>query len=215
MANSLTGSGTPPAAACYAGDLCALTQNSSLTSGGQTVVRMLLAADKTAHYKEGTPVAGILGIFSDSFQSNSSGIATAPPVIAGIASGAAINYPLSGPGMWGQDVATNRNYGGVILFQAGNVFMAPLYTGAGSVTLKHQYDDTLGGFTLTTTNGITQYTINTTDTGVDACLRILGPNEQDPNYNKLVAQNAYGPMVFFEVLGSFEQSQTGVVYSSQ
>src|SRR5690349_25042114 len=31
-----------------------------------TVVRMLLAADKTAHYKEGTPVAGILGVcFND------------------------------------------------------------------------------------------------------------------------------------------------------
>lgn len=215
LANSLTGTGTPPACALLQGDFVVLTQVAALTSGGQTVLRMLLAADKTAHYKEGTSVAGILGINTDNLQTNPSGICTGPPVIGAIASGAAINYPLSGPGMWGQDVATNRNYGGVIVADSQIVYTARLYTGAGSVTLKHQYDGTLGGITMATTSGVTTYTINTTDTGVDACIKIIGPNEQDPLYNTTVAQNAAGPTIFFQILGSFQQGSTNVVYSTQ
>src|SRR5437868_12920900 len=82
LAKSLTGTGTPPAAAIQAGDVLCLTQAAALTDTiTNTVVRMLLAADVTAVYKEGTPVAGVLGIARDSASSNASGVATAPPAL--------------------------------------------------------------------------------------------------------------------------------------
>lgn len=219
LANSLTGTGTPPAAAVYTGDIVALTQASALTSGGNTVVRQLLAADKTAHYLQGSPVAGLLGVCMNDVQSNASGIATAPPYIGpGVTSGAPINYPLSESAMWGADRATNRNYMKVALFEPGNVFLGRLNMVAGAITLQHQYDGLLAGIIMTTTSGVTQYTIDSaTASGADACVRIIGPNEQDPLYNTLVASGSsvQGPSVFFEVLSSFCQFLTNVVYTSQ
>lgn len=218
LANSLAGTGTPPAAAVYAGDIVALTQASALTSGANTVVRMLLAADKTAHYLQGSPVAGLLGVCMDDVASSAAGIAIAPPVIApGVTSGAPISYPLSNSGMWGADRATNRNYMKVALFVPGNTFLGRLDMTAGAITLKHQYDGLLAGIIMTTTSGVTTYTIDSaTASGADACIRIIGPNEQDPLYNTTVAiSSATGPSVFFEVLPSFSQYLTNVVYSSQ
>lgn len=216
LANSLTGTGTPPAAAIQAGDLVVLTTKSNLTSNSNVVMRQLLAADKTAHYKEGTPVAGILGVAAWAAQSNASGVATAPPPLGAISTNAAINYPLSQAGMQQADNASGRSYMAAEVFNAGAIFQGRLDTAAGAITLQHQYDDILAGFILTVVSGITTYTIDTGASASDQCIRIIGPNENDPLYNTLVAQNAaVGPSVFFQMLGSFSQYETGVPYSTQ
>lgn len=212
----MTGTGTPPANALQAGDLVALTTKSTLTSSSNVVTRMLLAADKTAHYKEGTPVAGILGVSAQAVTTNASGVAGAPPPLGAITTNAAINYPLSGPAMQAVDSASGRSYIAVYLFGGRNVFRGRLDMAAGAITLAHQYDNTLAGFILNTTSGITTYTIDTGAAAADQCVRIIGPDEQDPLYNTVVAQSATtGPAVFFEVLSSFAQVLTGVDYSTQ
>lgn len=216
LANSMTGTGTPPANGLNAGDLVVLTTKSTLTSNSNVVVRMLLAADKSAHYKEGTPVAGILGVAASSVQTNASGVAQPGPAAGGITTTASISYPYSEPALWGADPASGRNYLKVDLFLPGNVFIGRLDMAAGAITLQHQYDNTLAGFILNTTTGVTTYTVDTGAAAADQCLRIIGPNTQDPLYNTLVAQNAaVGPSVFFEVLDSFSQALTGVDYSTQ
>ncbi len=216
LANSMTGAGTPPANAVQAGDLVVLTQATALTSSGNTVVRMLLAADKTAHYKEGTPVAGILGVSAWAAQSNASGVAFGPPPLGGITTSAAIPYPLSQSAMQAPDTASGRSYLGVNLFTGGNVFLARLDMAAGAITLAHQYDDTPAGVILNTTSGITNFTIQPAPTALDQCMRIIGPNEADPLYNTLVAQNAaVGPSVFVEIMPAFDQYLTAVVYTTQ
>jgi hypothetical protein len=216
LANSMNGTGTPPAAAIMAGDVVCLTSNASLTSNSQIVVRMLLAADKTAVYKQGTPVAGILGVAASDVASTSTGAAMAPPAYLGLTNQASIPYSYSEPGLWGADKATSRNYLKVNLFSGGNFFLGRLDMAAGAITLGHQFDDALAGIILNTTSGVTTYTVDTTATGTSACLRIIGPNEQDPLYNTLVASGAAtGPSVFFQAVGSFEQYSTGVVYTSQ
>lgn len=215
LANSLTGAGTPPANAIQFGDLVCLTQATALTSGGNTVVRPLLAADVTAVYKEGTPIAGVLGIAMDSVQSNSVGApAGGPPPLGGITTAAAIPYPYAYAGMQPVDDATGRGQLSVVVFRPGQVFIGTLYVGGGTVTLQHQYDDTLAGFHLTTVSGITTFTV---DTGATTkILRILGPVTQDPNYNKASGTVQTGaPSVYFELLGSYSQAETGVVYSTQ
>lgn len=214
LANSLTGTGTPPAAALQSGDVMVLTQNSSLTSGGNTVGRMLLAADVTAVYKEGTPIAGIYGMARDSCSSNASGVAQPPPPLGGVQTSAAIPYSYGYAGMMPVDDATGRSQESVNVFYPGQIFGAPLYPGGGAVTVQHQYDETLAGLRLTTTSGVTSYQV---DVGATTkILRIIAPNTQDPLYNTLVATTATnGCEVFFEVLESYSQALTGVVYSTQ
>lgn len=216
LANSLSGTGTPPAADIQAGDIVVLTTKSTLTSGGNTVGRMLLAADVTAHYKEGTPVAGVFGVARDSARSNASGVALGSTPLGGITTSAAIPYPYSYAGMQPPDDATGRSQLSVDVFAGGQVFMGQLYVGGGAITLQHQYDYTLAGFHLSTTGGITTYTIDTGAAAADQCLRIIGPNMEDPFYNVLTTTaQTTAPTVFFEVLGAFEQASTGVVYSTQ
>lgn len=214
LGNSLTGTGTPPAAAIQAGDVICLTTVAALTSSGNVVGRMLLAADVTAVYKEGTPVAGIYGMARDSSASNASGVAQAPPPLGGIQTSAAIPYPYSYAGTMPPDDATGRSQLSVDVFYPGQIFAAPLYPGGGAVTVQHQYDDTLAGLRLSTTAGVTTYLV---DVGATTkILRIIAPNMQDPLYNTLVATSAtFGCEVFFEVLETYCQALTGVPYSTQ
>lgn len=214
LANSMSGTGTPPANYLQAGDVACLTQVSALTSSGNTVVRMLLAADVTAVYKEGTPVAGVLGMVMDSAGTNASGVAIQPPPLGGITTSAAIQYPYSYAGMQAPDDATGRSRQRIALFTDGMLFGGNLYTGGGAITLQHQYDGVLAGFNLSTTSGITTFTI---DVGATTkILRIVAPNTQDPLYNTAVANAAArGCEVFFEVLPAYQQWLTNVVYSTQ
>lgn len=214
LGNSLTGTGTPPAAAIQAGDVICLTQVAALTSGGNTVGRMLLAADVTAVYKEGTPVAGIYGTARDSSASNASGVSQSPPPLGGVQTSAAIPYPYSYAGTMPPDDATGRSQLSVDVFFPGQIFGGALYPGGGAVTVQHQYDETLAGIKLTTASGVTTYQV---DVGATTkCLRIIAPNMQDPLYNTLVATSAtFGCEVFFEVLEAYCQALTGVPYSTQ
>lgn len=168
----------------------------------------------TAVYKEGTPVAGILGIAMDSAQSNASGVATQPPALGGITTSAAVPYPYPYAGMQPPDDATGRSQLSVAVFRTGQVFIGTLYVGGGTVTLQHQLDGTLAGFRLSTTAGITTFQI---DTGATTkVLRIIAPNTQDPNYNKASGIVQTGaPTVYFELLGTYEQALTGVPYTTQ
>lgn len=193
-----------------------LTTKSTLTSSGNTVLRMLLAADKTAHYKESTPVAGILGVAAWAARTNASGVAVGTPPLGAITTSAAIPYPLSQAGMQASDPGSGRSYEAVDLFTGGNVFLARLDTAAGAITLQHQYDNTPAGVILTTTSGVTVYTIEPAPTALDQCFRIVGPNEADPLYNTVVAQSAaVGPSVFVEIMPAFDQYLTAVNYSTQ
>lgn len=206
LANSLTGLGTPPANYLRANDPVVLTTKSTLTSGGIAVVRQLLAADKTAHYKEGTPVAGLLGLaeYDCSTDSNGSINGSVPP--AGVTPGAQVVYNF--PSMSGDsppDTATNRSRIQVYLFNLTNVFQGYL----NSAVASHALDGTLAGIILSTTSGVTTWTIDTGAAAADQCLTIIKPNETDPLYNA-----AAGP-VFFQVLPAFCQSLTGVPYSTQ
>jgi len=206
----MTGTGTPPAAALRGGDLVALTTKSTLTAAGAVVVRMLLAADKTAHYKEGTPVAGILGVQEYDASTNSLGQAVGNTAPAGVAVGSGVTYSF--PSMAGgipQDPVTNRSRDQVYSAGQGNVFVAALDATAtvGSPALNN----TLAGLILTVASGVTTYTIDTGAAAADQCLEIINCDESDPLY---VAATA-GCRVFFRFLAAFDQSLTGVNYSTQ
>ena len=194
LANSMTGTGTPPAAQLQAGDFVVLTTNSSLTASGVTVCRMLLAADKTAHYKEGTPVAGILGVCTATVDTNSSGAATG----AGVSPGGVIYGNPSEEFTYGVD-STGRGTLNVIIADNSTIFRGKLNSGTASGSIVN----TLGGITLSTTSGVTTYTLNTTDTGVDACVQFTGYNPDDTTE------------VYFRIVSSFQQNTTGVDYSTQ
>lgn len=203
-ANSLSGTGTPPAADLLAGDVVCQTQKSTLTASGITVMRMLLAADVTAVYKEGTPVAGVYGIALDSARTNGSGQVTGIPAPGGISTGNQVIYPGPGGGGYNIDGATSRQYGRVAAFMPNQFYRGKLKTGTNAT---HALDGTLAGFSLSTSSGVTTYTIDPAAT--TKILRIVRPDEQDTAYN------ADAGVVIFQVLEAYCQALTGVVYSTQ
>lgn len=184
------------------GDVVVLTTKSTLTSGGVVVVRTMLAADKTAHYKEGIPVAGLLGIATCDASSNSSGTPTSPSALGGVASGGQVVYPYGYPGTIGLDPLTNRGYLPVMVFAPGYIFKGQLNSGNASSALTN----TLGGLILTSGT----FTIDTGAAAADQCLEIIGPDTSDPNYAA-----GTGTSVLWRMLDSFSQYLTGVSYSTQ
>ncbi len=228
LANGLIGSNTASLpGAMYQGDVVVLSLATSLTGTAPynvPVCRQLLADDKTAHYLQGTPIAGILGIATYDVQTsgvntggaNAGGAGLAPPALGAIATGAGINYPLSGPAMLGNDVATNRSYQPVVV-ASGNIFAARMQLNSTdfttTATVTHQYDNQLAGFKLITTGGITTYYIlpetglpniaGANSAAADCCLEIIGVNEQDPLYNTPItlSATALSPLMYFRVLG--------------
>jgi hypothetical protein len=207
LANNLTGTGTPPAAYVYATDILVRTTKSTLTSNNIPVVRPLIQADITALYQEGGQIVGLLGAAADDFITNSSGVAQAPPTSVG-----GVVFPGSYASNQYLDPVTGRSQGRVLIFETGQRFLTPLYTGGGSVTLKGQYDGTLAGINISVSNGVSTYTIDPNAT--TKCVRIIAANTADPNYGKLVAQNAYGPTVIWEVLSTYQQWNNNTNYST-
>lgn len=191
----------------YAGDALALTTNATYAINSVPCVRKVLAADKTAHYKEGTPVAGILGVAEWGGTTNSSGQWTSAALPGGVQPGA-VNYqfPSMGGGISQEPVTAQSR---VVLYGAvgSNVFVCALDSTASVATPA--LNNTLAGLILTTSNGITTFTIDTGAASADQCLRIIRCDESDPLYN-----NGHGGRVFFQFLGSFDQYETGVNYSS-
>lgn len=229
-ADSMNGTGTPPACSMLAGDVLALTTKTTLTSSNNTVCRMLLAADKTANYQVSSVDAGAVGIAVFDMNTNASGVAGSPPALGGVANGSAINYPMSDPTLRGNDMATSRNYVHVATADSANIFRGRIDMNStdwpSGLTLQHQFDGITAGFILTTTSGVTNYTIQPTTglggistngaTVAQSIIRILGPWQDDPLYNTLVASGAaLGPYVQFQFLGAYNQSANGIVYTAQ
>jgi hypothetical protein len=171
-ANNLNGTGTPPASQLYAGDLCVLTTKSTLTDANADVVcRMLLQADKAANYKQGTPVAGILGVNSSPIATNSVGVVQALGPLPG-----GTIYTIPGDSAsYGADFASGRNYVVVDRFGGSQQFGARLDLNfedfPTGLTLQHQLDNTLAGiqinfyvWTLTFT-GTTSFVVGGNGTG--------------------------------------------------
>lgn len=211
LANSLSGTGTPPAAYLRGGDLVALTIASALTASSIAVVRMLLAADKTAHYKESTPVAGILGLAEYDCATDGNGVLNGNVPPAGVTPGASItyNFPSMGQGT-PVDSATNRSRIQIYEANLQNVFVGALTT-EGAANANHALDGLGGGLILTTSGGVTTYTLDDDPAAADTCIVFVKPDESDPNYN--VANG--GGRMFFQFLPAFCQSLTGIQYSSQ
>lgn len=232
IANSINGAGTPPAAQILGGDLVVKTIKSTLTGTPLTpVVRMLLAADKTAHYKEGTPVAGIYGCAASGAASTSTG----GPQSAALLYPANIPYPYTVPGTLGQDAATARGYVVTDVALPGKRFWGRLdmnatdWTGP-TVTVGQQFNGLSGGFNISTVAGVTTYTLipNSAAPGVaggavaaDQCIILLAASVTDNLYNVpitvtgAVGAGARGPLFEFTFVPAFMQALTGVQYSTQ
>lgn len=236
----------------YAFDPVVLTTNATYCSGltNTPVIRPLLQIDKTALYKQGTPIAGIKGFSKSDIGTSLVGQATIFPAYGGVASGGQINYPYSEQALYGQDKATNRNFCQHFSGEVGNRFFGHIDMNStdwpSGLTIGHQFDGQLAAFVLTpygTTLG-NYYTIQplTGTAGVAGngagatfcCIRIIGPKANDPNYNVLVANDGQtyngatggaktlpasgrilaGPLVEFELLESYNQGLTGVMYTT-
>lgn len=206
---SLSGTGTPPAASLQAGDVVVLTTKSTLTANSVPVVRMLLAADKAADYKEGTPIAGILGIIGYGVSGNGSGQANGGPSPAPLAAAGAdliSNFPsiaLGDP----QDSNTNRSWLRIILANETNIFRFAITGTAATPALI----GTQCGLTLSVSSGVTTYTVNETSitTGNVAVATIVGVDSTDLLYGSA------GGHVFVKFLPSYCQINTAVNYSTQ
>jgi hypothetical protein len=207
FANLLSGTGAPPAAYVRAGDALVSTTKSTLTANGVAVVRMLLAADKTALYKEGTPVAGILGISQFDASTDGNGIINGNVTPPGVATGAGITYSFPSMSQTTPvDSFSNRSRVQYYTASPLNVFVGAL--GAGSANATPALNNTLAGLLLTTTAGVTTYNVDTTAGATQQCLTILRCDESDPLYGTGLGR------VFFQFLPSFSQATTGVNYST-
>jgi hypothetical protein len=190
------------------GDLVVQTTKSTLTANGVAVVRMLLAADKTAHYKEGTPVAGIFGVAEYDCATDGNGIINGNVTAPNVANGAGITYNFPSNALRvPPDINTGRSRVQIYLANTVNVFVGALNSGSSAATAA--LNNTLAGFILSTTNGVTTYTIDTNAAAADQCITIIKCDETDPLYGFT------GGRVFFQFLPAFCQSLTGVQYATQ
>lgn len=190
----------------YAGDAVGQTTNATYSISSVPAIRKILAGDKTAHYKEGTPVAGIFGVAAWSGTSDANGRWSAFASVGGNQAGAG-NYQFN---VMGQGVPTDPNTGqsrwwGYAAAQQ-NVFVCALDATASNATPA--LNSTLAGLILTTSGGITTFTIDTGAAAADQCLRIIKCDESDPLYGSAKGR------VFFQFLESFDQYFTAVNYST-
>lgn len=205
---TLSGTGTPPAAALQAGDLVVRTTKSTLTSGGYPVIRMLLAADKTADYKEGGTTAGILGIIAYGVSGNGSGQATGGPSPAPLAAAGADLTPNFSSIAQGdpQDSITNRSWLRIIYANEQNIFRIATTTMLASPLAI----GTQVALTLSTASGVTTYTVNQTTIGAGnlAVATVVGVDTTDLLYGQA------GGHVFIKFLPAFCQINTALNYST-
>jgi|GEM_PF-6777253 len=207
LAKSMNGTGTPPAAALKSGDLVAYSTLAALTTSAAKVVRPLLAADKTANYEAGGVRAGILGILGASDVSTSS----SGSVAATTSFGGAI---LRTQGMASMNALDPNGHAQetFIIATSDTVFKAQLAVVPASVAAFLALKGGLGGITITTTVGVSVYTVNITDTGEQLMLNIVDVDESDITMKT----------VFVKILntgltpsGSYCQIDTATAYTAQ
>jgi hypothetical protein len=189
------------------GDAVALTTNATYSLSSVPALRKVLAADKTAHYLQGVPVAGIAGVAAYGIVTDANGRPSGTPALPATNFGGVI-YDF--PGM-ASGIPNDTNTGQALMqYYAAhpqNVFFAAL--SAASAAATHALDDTLAGLLLTTVGGVTTYALDTTAAAADKCVIILRPRESDPLYG------AVGGSMFFQFVQSFDQTLNGVQYTSQ
>lgn len=189
-----------------AGDWVVITTNTNHTTSSYPVVRPLVAADKTAHYQQGTPIAGLLGVAEMGAQTDANGFASAPIVPANVATSAIPIYNLPTVPT-GYKVDPNIGYSRIVVTVAGsgNEFKGRLNSGTATGALN----GTLAGLILATSGTNTTYTVDTAPSGGaiaggDACLIITKWDERD----------LLNTLVYVRVVGAFAQPATGINYTT-
>ena len=175
-----------------------LTTKSTLTTASNPVVRTLLAADIAAFYKEGTPVAGILGFSLADAVTDSSGVAGIQPAISGKAAAAEPILPIPTYG-FGIPVDPNILYTELPVAVAipGMVFRGKLKTGAAT-------NLSLGPAGIDLTSSV--FTVDPSAT--TKILTVVGWDQLGPIGSTVNT-------VYFEVMPAYCQYLTSVVYSTQ
>lgn len=201
---ALLAGGSAGGVTVYSGDAVVKTTKSTLTANVVPVIRTLLAADVTATYQQGGSIAGIWGMACEDVTTNSSGQAIQSPTLGNIATGGSVIYPYSYDGLQAVDSNTVRSYTRVIQATGNMVFAAKLT--AASAVGTPALITTNAALTLTGT-APTTFTVDTTG-GSTNCIQIVGINTSDPNYG------AHGCEVFFVILPTYRQGDTGVLYTS-
>lgn len=203
----MSGTGTPPAATLKNGDLVVYTTVSALTTASAKVVRMLLAADKAANYEEGGVRAGVLGVLDSSDVSTSSSGST-----SAVASTGGVISRTQGMASMNKLDANGHAQETFIIATPDTVFKAQLAVAAASLAAFQALEGGLAGITISTTSGVSTYTVNTTDTGEKLMLKIVKVDLNDLNFKT----------VFVKILdsgltptGSYCQNQTATPYSTQ
>lgn len=189
-----------------AGDIVVLTTNTNHTTSSYPVTRPLVAGDKTAHYQQGTPIAGLLGVAPMSAQTDTNGFAGSPVLPAGVSAGAQPIYALPTVPS-GYAVDPNIGYSRIIitLMDGSNEFIANLGSGTATSVLV----GSLAGVTIATSGTNSTYTVDTAPSGGavaggDACLIITDYVKRDPNLTQ----------VYVKAVGLFQQSNTGIMYTT-
>lgn len=207
LAKSMNGTGTPPAATMKAGDIVCLSTASGLTTASAVVVRPLLAADKTANYENGSGVrCGILGICDCEIATDSAGLALAQTSSGGVIS------PTPGMGSMNPLHLSGQAQQTMIVFTPSTVFKMLLAAAAASAAAYAALPNTLAGITISTTSGVTTYTANTTDTGEQLMLEIVGIDPNDTTF-KTVYLRVLGTGL--TPTGSYMQYDTATPYTAQ
>lgn len=189
-----------------AGDWVVLTTNTNHTASSYPVVRPLVAADKTAHYQQGTPIAGLLGVAEMGAQTDANGFASGPILPSGVATSAIPIYALPTVPT-GYKVDPNIGYSRIVITEAsgGNKFRGRLNTGSATAALS----GTIAGLILAASGTVTTYTVDTSPSGGaiaggDACLIITGWDSRD----------SLNTAVYCRVVGAFQQPATGINYTT-
>jgi hypothetical protein len=207
LAKSMTGTGTPPAATLKNGDVVAYTTVSALTTSSAKVMRMVLAADKTANYEEGGVRCGIFGILGAS----DTGTNSSARAVSAQSNGGAISRT---PSMSSMNPLDSNGHAQETFIAAtpDTVFKAQLTAAAASAAAYLALKGGLAGLTITTTSGVSVYTVDSTITGEGALFII---KDVDPNDSTFKT-------VFVKVIttgltptGTYCQNDNGVPYSTQ
>lgn len=197
------------------------------STGSLATLRKLLAADKTAEYEVSTVDAGILGLVTDGYTTDSAGVVNGSPLLP--SGGVILNVPNEAAASK-VDPYTGHSMANVIVATPDTVFRGRININTtdwtGGTALGHQLDGRRFGLIITASGNDLIYSIDLTPASAEfEILEVLGPDEGDPLYNKavtgtdtaannVVADATEGPHVFFRLLEGFCQSLTNLNYDT-
>lgn len=206
LAKSMNGTGTPPAATLKAGDLVAYTTVAALTTSSSTVMRMQLAADKTANYEEGGVRVGTYGICDAEQATNSSGVAIGESQNGGII------YSTPMASMNPLHAGSGHSQMTFIEATPDTVFEAQLLSAAASLVAFQALKGTLAGVDISVSSGVSTYTVDSAESGEDLNLIIVNVDEKDLTFKRVFVKFRDQGLT---PTGSYMQGKTGVPYTTQ